>query len=156
LSPRSTVGALALSSDGRYLAALLGRRSVIISSVPDGEPVYNYVSRGGNSIFGLAWSTNNLLAVGGSDQTVDIIDVMNQEVVKSHTTQSTVHSLSWDPNGSGRLAIAQENTTISIWNTTNDAVISGTGHTGAVTAIAWSNQYLASASADKTIIIWNV
>jgi WD40 repeat protein len=95
------------------------------------------------------------LAIGGSNQNVAVVDITTRSVVNNHTTQSTVHSLSWELGGSGRLAIALEDTTVSIWNTTNDTVISGTGHTGPVTSVAWGN-HLASASADKTIIVWNV
>ncbi len=149
------IDAIALSPDGRYLAIGLQSGLVTIYSLQNGRSIYN--DRRTNSIFGLAWSSNSgLLAIGGRDQRVDILNITTRNIVNSKATQSGVNSISWEPGNTGRLAIAQEDNTISIWNTVNNTLIPGTGHTGAVKAVAWGDRYLASASTDNNVIIWNV
>jgi serine/threonine-protein kinase len=149
------IDTIALSPDGRYLAIGLQSGQVTIYLLQNGRSIYN--DRRTGSIFGLAWSSNSaLLAIGGGDQRVDILNITTRSIVNSKVTQSGVNSLSWESGNTGRLAMAQEDNTISIWNTTNNTLISGTGHTRAVRAVAWGGRYLASASADNNVIIWNV
>jgi serine/threonine protein kinase/WD40 repeat protein len=156
LGLKGVIDTIALSPDGRFLAVGFGGGMVNILSLPSGR-LFTSVNRRTNAILGLAWSpASNLLAIGGSDQRVDILNIATRSTVQSTPTNSVVNGLSWEPNNSGRLAIANNDGTISIWNTVNNTLTPGTGHTGPVRAVAWGNRYLASASADQTIIVWNV
>jgi serine/threonine-protein kinase len=152
---RTLINTIAPSPDGRYLATGLKSGAVTVSSLVDGRAPISLNLQ--ESVFGLAWSPDSeLLAIGGSDQKVDILDIATRNIVKSKTTDSSVNGLSWEPGTANRLAIAQADGTVSIWNMTNDTLITGTGHNGPVITVAWSKQHLASGSADKTIIVWNV
>jgi serine/threonine-protein kinase len=155
LSQKSVIDTIALSPDEHFLAIGFGGGMVNILSLPNRKLVTNANTRA-NTIFGLAWSTSNLLAIGGSNQKVDILNITTKNIVNSTTTNSIVNGLSWEPGNTGRLAIANNDSTISIWNTANNVLTPGIGHTGPVRAVAWGNRYLASASADQTIIVWNV
>jgi WD40 repeat protein len=157
LGAKNVIDTLSLSPDGRYLAIGLRSGTVTILSLPSKTLFHTYASERTNTILALAWSPkSDLLAIVNNNQKVDILDLTTRSIVKSTTTISNVNSLSWEPGNTGRLAMARADGTISIWDTINDTQISGAGHTGAVTAVAWGNRYLASASADKTIILWNV
>jgi serine/threonine-protein kinase len=155
IGPKTQINALASSPDGNYLALGLKSGAVTVSSLIDKSlPVLLNLQK---SVFGLAWSPDSgLLAIGGNDQKVDLLDIATRKIVQSKTLNSSVNGVSWAPDNSHRLAIAQADGTVSIWNTINDTLISGTRHNGPVITVAWGSQHLASGSADKTITIWNV
>lgn len=148
------VDTIALSPNGQLLATGLKSGLVTISSVADKRlpPLFNLQ----RSVLGLAWSPDSqALAIGGNEQKVEILDIATKKVVKSKTTSSGVNGLAWATDNTNRLAIAQVDGTVGIWDIPNDTLISGTGHQGPVIAVAWGNKALASGSADKTVIVWN-
>jgi eukaryotic-like serine/threonine-protein kinase len=156
LGTNTVIETLALSLNGHYLAIGLRSGIVTILSLPGGKLFHTY-SRRANSVYGLAWSSDNtLLAIGGSDKIVEVMDITTRSIANSLVTTSGANSLSWEPGNTGRLAIAQTDNTMVVWNTNNNTTMLGTGHTGAVTAVEWNSRYLASASADKTIRLWKV
>ena len=156
LGTDTLIETLALSPNGRYLAIGLRSGFVTILALPGGKLFHTYNGRA-NSIYGLAWSSDStLLAIGGSDKIVEVLDITTRNIANSLVTTSSTNGISWEPGNTGRLAMAWADNTVGVWNTTTNAVITGTGHTGSVTAVEWSSRYLASASADKTIMLWKI
>jgi WD40 repeat protein len=155
LGDRSDFTCVAFSPDHTYLAVATRAGFVSVFSLATSR--FTRLLKRSSSNTSLAWSPDStMLAVGGNDQLVDIISIQTKASVNKRSTGSSVNSLSWDPNGSGRLAIAQGDGTVHVWDTTQNTVRIGTGHNGAVMTVSWGHNYLASGSADTNVILWHV
>ncbi|HEY4035358.1 MAG TPA: serine/threonine-protein kinase [Ktedonobacteraceae bacterium] len=148
---------LALSPDGRYLAVGAESGYITVSDIasPGIALVEKLIHTG--PVRSLAWSSDNtLLASGGLDKTVRVMDVATKTIGHTLTLSRAVNDISWEPDNTGRLAIASNSDTVIVWDVNTDKHTFHTGHQGLVTAVAWGQQALASGSTDKTIIIWTV
>ncbi len=152
---KSNVHAIALSPDERYLATALASGSIILTDLA-AQPRRNTLYSGHRgAVLGLAWSPDSsMLASAGTDATARIWAVSTGQLIHTLTHQATVTGVSWDPSGRAYLASGSVDKQVSVWNIDNNSRRVYSGHQGAVSAVAWGSDGLASASADREIIIW--
>lgn len=156
-SSKLYIHTLALSSDGQSLAAGLEGGTVVLidlltlTSKPFAAPSPSHTGR----VLALAWSPDgSFLASGGGDSIVQVWNVATGHVVHRLPHQGAVFSVAWDPANTSRLATASADGNVTIWDLNKNTKTLYSGHTDAVTSLAWSTSGLATGSADKTIIIW--
>jgi eukaryotic-like serine/threonine-protein kinase len=151
------VNSLALAPNGRYVAIGTQLGAIIIYDTTSlSRPVLEKQIHLGR-IRSLAWSPDStLLASGGVDRTVQVIDMTTQTVANTLLLGATINDISWEPGNTGRLAIASNSGAVIVWNLNTGNYTLHLGHQGPVTTVAWGQQALASGSTDKTVIIWSV
>ena len=85
------------------------------------------------------------------------VQVLNEKPI----SKSSITKLKYSPFGS-KLAFSSVDTMIGVIKTpmfsNNLEITTLQGHNGAINSLAWSSndQYLISASADKSVIVWNL
>lgn len=157
------VFALAFSPDGNQLAA--GGDDHVIRVVdfrrPEAEPILleGHTAR----VYAVAFHPEGkLLASAGEDELIRIFDVTTGKLDKTLMGHKNgVRCLSFSPDGRW-LASGSYDKTIWLWDLKNGISYRLEGHTGTVNAVVFSpiqgkeNVLLASASADRTIRVWDV
>lgn len=157
---KARIRALALAPGGETLAVALDSGLVTTLSLSSRRLLQSYYRHRGAAL-SVAWSPDGTqLASGGADHQVVIWDSASGVVQERLSHPAAVNGLAWDPTTPGRLATACSDERVRIWTlASNGAPARATvysGHHGSVTAVAWSQQGLASASTDHTIILWRV
>src|SRR6266705_638316 len=97
-----------------------------------------------------------MLASGSADTTAKVWDVTTDHVEHLLPHRGAVNGVSWERAGTGRLATASSDGSVNIWDVNSSARTIYSGHGGAVMSVAWGLNGLASGSADKNIIVWQV
>ncbi|MBO0794283.1 MAG: hypothetical protein J2P36_25500, partial [Ktedonobacteraceae bacterium] len=151
--------AIAFSPDGTMVAIGSGGTDepVQVWNIVNNRKLISY-SLNANPVYAVAWSPDGkLIASGGYDKTVHVWKVATGEsVFKYQEHQDVVNAIAW----SGEvLASGSNDGVIKLWNAANGATLSTfSEHTGAVRSIFWSpdGTRVASASADKTVRVWQV
>lgn len=110
-------------------------------------------------VFGLAVSPDgSRIASAGADKVVKVWDVESHEIIRLIHSRASIRDLAFNPTGD-RIAAALDDKTVQVWNTdTGDESATMTGHSAAVTGVAFSpdGKSLASCSeSDKTARIWD-
>nr|BBH93319.1 hypothetical protein KTA_15180 [Thermogemmatispora argillosa] len=157
---KARIRALALAPGGETLALALDSGLVVTLSLSDRRLLQSYRRHRGAAL-SVAWSPDGtLLASGGADHQAVIWDSVSGVVQARLSHPGPVNGLAWDPATSGRLATACSDEHVRVWTLgSNGAAARATvysGHHGSVTAVAWGQQALASASTDHTVILWRV
>ncbi|MBX5452061.1 WD40 repeat domain-containing serine/threonine protein kinase [Thermogemmatispora sp.] len=157
---KAHIRALALAPGGETLALALDSGLVATFSLGDRRLQQSYRRHRGAALC-VAWSPDGTqLASGGADHQVVIWDSVSGVVQERLSHPAAVNGLAWDPTTPGRLATACGDEHVRVWTLgSNGAPARATvysGHHGSVTAVAWGQQGLASASTDHTVILWRV
>ena len=119
-----------------------------------------------NSVFTLKYSPDNqFLLSGGRDAHLKVRAIdQNFKLISSQPAHwYTINSISFDPTAAF-FATGSRDKTVKIWDSTNFELIKvlegvrDKGHLNSVNKVFWSNynNYLISASDDRSIIIWKV
>jgi serine/threonine protein kinase len=154
---RTVIHALALSPDGRFLAAALDSGSVAITNLQETPHRVTTHPMHTAAVLSLAWSPDSaMLASGSADNTAKVWDVATEHVEHLLPHSGAVNGAAWEPTGTGRLATACSDGSVNIWDVNSSARTIYSGHGGAVMSVAWGLNGLASGSADNNIIVWRV
>lgn len=110
------------------------------------------------SVQSLAWSSDGkLLAAASPEKSVRVFDAASGQPAGPATTGPGAYSVAFSPDGArlvfaaiGKLAIVRE-------VATGKELARLTGHGGSVNSVAWSadGSFLATASSDRTVKLWN-
>ncbi|WP_069802144.1 WD40 repeat domain-containing serine/threonine protein kinase [Thermogemmatispora onikobensis] len=153
---KARIRALALAPGGETLALALDSGLVATLSLSSRRLLQSYHRHRGAAL-SVAWSPDGTqLASGGADHQVVIWDSVSGVVQEHLTHPAAVNGLAWDPTTPGRLATACSDGRVRVWTLSSNGATVYSGHHGSVTAVAWSQQGLASASTDHTVILWRV
>jgi len=111
-----------------------------------------------SSLKSLKYDNDNddLIACGSVDNTVKIISITNDSIIRNLTAHSD-SVLSLAVLSKNKLASSSADTTIKIWNFHNgDLIRTLKGHTDWIVALTFHGNLLFSGSFDKTIKVWNL
>lgn len=154
---RAFILALALSPDGRFLAAALDNGNVAITRLQETPRRVTIHHMHTAAVLSLAWSPDNtMLASGSADASAKVWDTTTEHVEHLLPHNGAVNGIAWESIATGRLATACSDGSVNIWDVNSSARTSYSGHGGAVTSVAWGSNGLASGSADNNIIVWQV
>jgi hypothetical protein len=97
--PRDVVYGLALSPDGKLIAAGSADGSVYVWGLPDGK-LLTTIKEHGDWVLGVSFSPDGkLLATGGADRTVQVWEVGTWKSINKLPQPETVHGVSFSPDG---------------------------------------------------------
>ncbi len=154
---RAFIIALALSPDGRFLAAALDNGNVAITRLQETPRRVTIHHMHTAAVLSLAWSPDNtMLASGSADASAKVWDTTTEHVEHLLPHNGAVNGIAWESTATGRLATACSDGSVNIWDVNSSARTSYSGHGGAVMSVAWGLNGLASGSADNNIIAWQV
>jgi len=99
---------------------------------------------------------DNIVATGSYDCTIKIWDIDTGECLRTLTGHTEcVRALQFDD--SGKLISGSVDNTLKVWNwRTGECKNTMEGHTAKVIGLHYENSLLASASEDKSVIVWNI
>jgi WD40 repeat protein len=156
---------VAWSPDGTRIASASVDTTVQVWSATDGSGTYTY-TRHTNEVWAVAWSPDSIqLASGSHDGTVQVWEPTPLSAFRENPRHADgVNAVAWSPNGryiasgSGNTEHPPKSrdTSVQVWDLTNDASFAYTGHTNVVEAVAWSpdGTRIASASDDHSVQVW--
>ncbi len=147
---------VAFSPDSGTLASGSEDQTVKLWDVQSGKLIRTLTGHT-DVIWGLAFSPNgSVVASGSADQTVKLWDIQSGSLIKSIPAGPDAN-VAFGPGGKIFAATGPENT-IQLWDTQGQHLLKTLkGHTGQVYSLAFSldEKYMASSSADNTVIIWD-
>ena len=156
-SARAFIHVLALSPNGRYLAAALDNGNVAITSLQETPRRVAIHHMHTATVLSVAWSQDStMLATGSADTTAKVWDAATEHIEHVLPHSGAVNGIAWEPTNTGRLATASADGSVYIWDVNSSAKTIYSGHSGAVMAVAWGLNGLASGAADNNIIVWQV
>ena len=154
----NTIDALAVSPDGRRIAAAFTDKTIKIFDPETGEEIGKLQGHTG-SFLTLAFSPNGKqLASGSDDGTITLWEAQTgakQTTLRGH--QSWINDLAFSPDGN-RIVSGSHDRTIKLWDAQTGAeLMTLQGHKGWVWSVAFSpdGKHIVSCSRDKTIKIWD-
>jgi WD40 repeat protein/tRNA A-37 threonylcarbamoyl transferase component Bud32 len=165
-SGKAKANSVVYSRDGRYLASGGDDGIVLVREIDSGATVK--LDAGDGPVTCVAFSANSSLLAStsagknGKNGAVSIWDwKAERSLLRIEGNGGTVNSVVYSPDADGKyLAWAGSDQKIRIWDVKagKDACPPFEGHTGEVTALAFSpdGKRLASASHDKTVKLWDV
>lgn len=160
--PRPAVRAVAFSPDGKLLAAA----SATLPQGPGAVSMWELASikqrwtrRHDRGYSSLAFAPDGrMLAIGGSDSNVKLLDVATGQVIKSLSGNgNAARGVAFSPNGR-TLAVSSNDSLIRLWDISSGTIAKTLkGHTGRVYCVAFSpdGNTLASAGVDAARL-WDV
>jgi len=155
------VHAIAWSPDGKTLASGSGGVgkdfSVRLWNPKNGKETKKLTGHD-DRIYAIAFSPDGQkIATGSWDKTIKIWDANSGKVLRTFAGNGfSVDTLAFTADGN--TLVSSDYRDLKVWNVNTGAVNTLSGHKDVVNAIAISNdgQYIASASNDQTVKLWNI
>jgi WD40 repeat protein len=158
------VNALSFAPDGKRLASASRDGTAKVWNIATGASVSTFAKHT-HEVMAVAWSPDSqLVATGGVGGLLRIWDPgTGTERLSAQTTSTpdkgSIGSVAWSLDGS-RVAVAlglPEKTVLVLDALTGRTLLTLSGHTHGVSAVAWSHdaRFLASSSYDKTCRVWD-
>jgi WD40 repeat protein/predicted Ser/Thr protein kinase len=157
------VYALSFSPDGKRLATASADRTARVWNVATGASAATFAKPKGH-VTAVAWSPDSQLVATGDRGMLRIWDPSTgTERLSVQATSSpdvgSIFGVAWSPDGS-RIALAlalPDQVVLVMDSSTGRTLLKLSGHTHAVSAVAWSPdaRFLASSSYDKTSRVWD-
>ncbi len=154
------VRSVAYSPDGEMIVSGSADGSLRLWSAESGELIAPPLTGHQDAVWSVAFSPDGLwLASASADTTLILWDIYQQAPLAPQVldTADTASAVAFSPDGQW-LAVGGSSS-IWLWDTHSDSdPVILEGHIGPVTSVAFSpnGQLLASASADQTVIVWDI
>jgi WD40 repeat protein len=147
-----------LSPDGSRLVTGCSDKQVRLWNLGNGQVERPF---GGPSLGVLCVAMNaagNRIAAGSADKTLFVWDAATAKEIKKFTLTAAVNSVAFSTDGKFLAGGLADNSIHLFDLTLGKEVKNFTGHSGSVNALIFTNKgdQLVSASADKTVQVWNV
>lgn len=174
---RPLISTLAISPDGHFfavgtvnglvavftLAALATQAPPPPPGPPQGgpqqlgvQPIYASRSHQG-TVSTLSWSPDNsLLASGGDDRQVAILDVAALSTRASLIHTSPIRGIAWHPTDTNRIATIVGNDILRIWTLNSSTSMEYQAPNNILASVGWHARGLATGTSGGTIIIWKL
>lgn len=156
-------GAVAWSTDGRWLASGLGETIFIWPGEVQREAIEPLRTLAGHSslVTSLAWSADGkLLASAGRDRTIILWEGETGKKVRTLTGHgNSITDLAWSPNGSQLASAGSLDGTVIIWDVaTGQRLHTLVGLEAGQWSVAWSpdGRTLASGTHSGSVWLWNM
>lgn len=149
---------VAISPDGKYIAASGYDYKVIVWQLSDSKQLYSLTGHSA-PVYNLTFSPDNTLLIssGSSDRTVRLWKMSDGKLQRSISTASTVWDVAISPDGK-TLATGLDNNRVELWNVSDGKSIKVlSGHNARVRFVSWSpdGSKIASGSDDDSAILWD-
>jgi WD40 repeat protein len=103
-----------------------------------------------------AWNPTKDQITFTTDNTVNVWNTTTgTEVAHLKGHSDRVLSLCWSPDGN-QLVSGSADTSLILWGENGDKIIEFRGHSDWVRCVAWHRNLIASASDDRTVIVWKI
>ncbi len=144
---------LAVSPDGKWIAAGREDGSVKLFGFPDGKPGQTIAAANG-AIRSLRFSPDSTrLACGSADKSLTLWNVEDGKQIATATTPAEVNAVTWLGD---KIASGGADGIIRVWDAALAMPKEMPGHTGAVTALDSTATDLLSGGADSTVRLWDL
>ncbi len=166
------VYAVAWSSDSKRIASASSDKTVQVWDATTGNQAYSYHGHT-DTVIAVAWSPDGKrIASGSADKTVQVWDATTgNQAYTYHGHSNGVTTVAWSPDGK-RIASGSADKTVQVWDAVTGSLLhTYRGHSATVSSLAWNpirgtgtlpggqvmpeSQFIASASFDKTVQVWN-
>ncbi len=147
-----------LSSDGSRLLTGCSDKQVRLWNLGNGQIERPFSGPSLGVLCVAMNSTGTQVAAGSADKTLFVWNTADAKEVRKFTLAAAVNSVAFSPDGK-LLAGGLADNSIHLFDLTMGKEIKTiSGHSGAVNALKFTNKndHLVSASADKTVQIWNI
>jgi WD40 repeat protein/DNA-binding XRE family transcriptional regulator len=151
------IWAVAISGNGRYWAASIGRGEVRVWEMIDGVLHWSWHTRA-NAVRALAFSPDSRrLAIGSFDGLIQVWDFVGGIRHWSGWQTKNIKHLAYSPDGKV-IASASSDTTVRLWDAVQGIQIDSLAHPAPVFAVAWSpdGRWLASGDSGGVVQLWEV
>lgn len=143
------------SPDGNTIVSAGGDATVRLWD-RNGNPLQQMNAHSGRVYNAEISSDNQMIVSGGNDGVLRVWNRQGKEAIAANSDGGSIYSIAISSD-SQTIATGHQDGTIRLWDRKGNLLKTLRGHTGIVEGLSFSpnsNQFLASASRDKTIMVW--
>jgi WD40 repeat protein len=157
-TPLVFINAIAQAPDGSLLALALESGRVSFADLNHNWAEIATIAPEHGAALSVAWSLDgSAIVVGYADGKAVVYNASTRNVQYLLKHNGAVHSVAWKPDSSAATPILVSGAadgTVNLWNLAKGSQIIYSGHSDAVLAVTWGTNLVASASKDRTAILW--